>query len=111
MKVKVALENSFMVASLYRQCISPGDGAVKEEKLIGITRVTSDTVFNATLWDVTVDPEYQGEGLGKTLMEMTIRKLLKLDIRTISLFAEPQGTCLSYPLIHKKASNANENFR
>ncbi len=64
--------------------------SVESEKLIGIIRVTSDTVFNATLWDVTVDPEYQGEGLGKTLMEMTIRKLLRLGIRTISLFAEPQ---------------------
>jgi len=89
-KVKVALENSFMVSSLYKQSLSPDDGSVVEEKLIGIIRVTSDTVFNATLWDVTVDPEYQGEGLGKTIMEMTIRKLLRLDIKTISLFAEPQ---------------------
>ena len=76
-KVKVALENSFMVSSLYKQSLSPDDGSVVEEKLIGIIRVTSDTVFNATLWDVTVDPEYQGEGLGKTIMEMTIRKLLR----------------------------------
>ena len=108
MKVKVALENSFMVASLYRQCISAGDGSVEEEKLIGIARVTSDTVFNATLWDVTVDPEYQGEGLGKTLMEMTIRKLLKLDIRTISLFAEPQG---AYGDDHNLMSRASTQFR
>jgi len=88
--VKTALENSFMVTTLLLQTMNPEDGSVEGEKLIGIIRVTSDTVFNATLWDVTVDPEYQGEGLGKTLMEMTIRKLLRLDIRTISLFAEPQ---------------------
>jgi len=89
-KVKLALENSFMVTALYRQTLSEPGGSVECEDLIGCIRVTSDTVFNATLWDVTVDPAYQGEGLGKTLMEMTIRKLCRLDIRTISLFAEPQ---------------------
>lgn len=89
-KVKLALENSFMVTALYRQSVAAETGEVEAEKLIGVTRVTSDTVFNATLWDVTIDPAYQGEGLGKTLLEMTIRKLCQLDIRTISLFAEPQ---------------------
>ena len=88
-KVKLALENSFMVTALYKQTLGEDVDDVESEKLIGCIRVTSDTVFNATLWDVTVDPEYQGEGLGKTLMEMTIRKLCRLDIRTISLFAEP----------------------
>ena len=79
-----------MVTALYHQSMNVEDNSVKDEKLIGLIRVTSDAVFNATLWDVTVDPEYQGEGLGKTIMELTIRKLLHLDIRTISLFAEPQ---------------------
>lgn len=35
------------------------DGSVLVEELIGLIRCTSDRVFNATIWDVLVDPEYQ----------------------------------------------------
>ena len=31
------------------------------KKLIGLARATSDHVFNATVWDVLVDPEFQGQ--------------------------------------------------
>lgn len=30
-----------------------------QRKLIGMARATSDHVFNATIWDVLVDPSYQ----------------------------------------------------
>lgn len=30
-----------------------------EKKLIGMARATSDHAFNATIWDVLVDPSYQ----------------------------------------------------
>jgi len=37
-----------------------GDGEKQQEKkLIGMARATSDHAFNATIWDVLVDPEYQ----------------------------------------------------
>lgn len=32
------------------------------EQLIGLARATSDHAFNATIWDVLVDPEYQVRG-------------------------------------------------
>ena len=60
-----------------------------DEELIGVTRVTSDKAFNATLWDLAIAPEYQSKGYGKCILERTIQTLLSLDIRTISLFAEP----------------------
>jgi hypothetical protein len=31
------------------------------KRLIGLARATSDHVFNATVWDVLVDPEFQGQ--------------------------------------------------
>ena len=31
----------------------------QNKKLIGMARATSDHAFNATIWDVLVDPEYQ----------------------------------------------------
>ena len=39
--------------------ISPPDDD-ETERLIGIARVTSDHTLNATIWDLVVDPKYQG---------------------------------------------------
>ncbi len=38
-----------------------------------------------------VDPEYQGQGLGKALVEHMVRSLLRRDITNITLFADSQG--------------------
>lgn len=57
-KVRTALENSFIVASVHL-IIQRADGN-DTERMIGSARATSDHVFNATIWDVVVDPEYQG---------------------------------------------------
>lgn len=92
-KVEVALKNSFMVASLrfLREFPSSDDGSpVVKQELIGMARATSDHVFNATIWDVLVDPLFQGQGLGKALVEQMVRALLRRDIGNITLFADGQ---------------------
>lgn len=38
-------------------------------KLVGIGRATSDGVFRAVLWDVVVAGPYQGQGLGRRIVE------------------------------------------
>lgn len=38
--------------------VTSSDGH-NEKKLIGMARATSDHAFNATIWDVLVDPQYQ----------------------------------------------------
>jgi ribosomal protein S18 acetylase RimI-like enzyme len=53
-----------------------------------MARATSDHAFNATIWDVLVDPEYQGQGLGRALVEQMVRSLLRKDISNITLFAD-----------------------
>lgn len=92
-KVEAALKNSFMVASLLlsRESFQP-DGSSDEvtRELIGMARATSDHVFNATIWDVLVDPRYQGQGLGKALVEQMVRALLRRNIGNITLFADSQ---------------------
>ncbi|KAK9866467.1 hypothetical protein WJX84_011004 [Apatococcus fuscideae] len=89
-KVEAALRNSFLVATLMLRISGPGQGAPDQadERLIGLARATSDHAFNATIWDVLVDPEYQGQGLGKTLVEKIVRSLLRQDITNITLFAD-----------------------
>lgn len=42
------------------------------ERLIGFSRATSDGIFRATIWDVVIDPDYQGVGLGRRLVETLI---------------------------------------
>eukprot|EP00850_Spirogloea_muscicola_P001846 SM000007S20806 [mRNA] locus=s7:355417:356938:+ [translate_table: standard] len=93
-KVEAALRNSYMVASLHLHRVPPtvddanGHGATERRELIGMARATSDHAFNATIWDVLIDPLYQGQGLGKALVEQMVRALLRRDIGNITLFAD-----------------------
>ncbi|KAE9455671.1 hypothetical protein C3L33_12425, partial [Rhododendron williamsianum] len=93
-----------MIAALHSTKKSPGEemmnilvyleSSLAEENdqkmLIGMARATSDHAFNATIWDVLVDPDYQGQGLGKALVEKLIRVLLQRDIGSIILFTDSQ---------------------
>lgn len=55
------LKNSTIVLSLW-------DG----DTLVGFTRVLSDLVYRATIWDVVVHPNYRGVGLGRKLIESVL---------------------------------------
>ncbi len=82
-KVRKAIQNSFLVVSMW-------EIKGKKRRLIGFARATSDCAFNATIWDVVVDPNFQNQGLGKAMMKYTIKKLRSADISNITLFADPQ---------------------
>lgn len=81
-KVRKAIQNSFLVITMWEQRGS-------RKKLIGFSRATSDHAFNATIWDVVVHPNFQGKGLGKSLMKQLIKKLRSEDISNVTLFADP----------------------
>uniref|UniRef100_A0A804Q312 aralkylamine N-acetyltransferase n=1 Tax=Zea mays TaxID=4577 RepID=A0A804Q312_MAIZE len=85
-KIAASLRNSYLVATLYSIIRSSETEGEEKKQLIGMARATSDHAFNATIWDVLVDPSYQG--LGKALMEKVIRTLLQRDINNITLFAD-----------------------
>lgn len=57
-KLETALQGSYLVSSVVRRELD-SNGMTSTEQLIGLIRCTSDRVFNATIWDVLVDPEYQ----------------------------------------------------
>lgn len=84
-KMTAALSNSYMVSTL-----SVRSASGERDVLIGLARATSDHAFNATIWDVLVDPAYQGQGLGKALVEQMVRSLLRRNIDNITLFADAQ---------------------
>lgn len=82
-KVKKAIDHSFLVVSMW-------EVVGKKRRLIGFARATSDHAFNATIWDVVVDPKFQNQGLGKAMMKYAIAQLRSADISNITLFADPQ---------------------
>lgn len=82
-KVKKAIEHSFLVVSMW-------EVQGKNRRLIGFARATSDHAFNATIWDVVVDPKFQNQGLGKAMMKYAVNQLRSADISNITLFADPQ---------------------
>jgi ribosomal protein S18 acetylase RimI-like enzyme len=42
------------------------------DRLVGFARATSDGVYRAGIWDVVVDPGYQGVGLGRKLVQTVL---------------------------------------
>ncbi len=80
-RVKRALDNSLLKVGLWQH--DP-----KFPRLIGFARCTGDGVIDATIWDVAINPVYQGYGLGKQLMTYLMRSLKKEGISRVTLFAD-----------------------
>ena len=82
-RVKRALEYSILVIGLWKH-----DN--KFPRLIGFARCTGDGVIEATIWDVAINPVYQGLGLGKVLMKYLLKELKGVGINKVTLFADAE---------------------
>ena len=82
-RVKKALEFSILVVGLWRH-------DDKFPRLIGFARCTGDGILESTVWDVAVNPVYQGQGLGKELMKYILKELKNIGISKVTLFAEAE---------------------
>jgi len=80
-RVKRALEFSVLVVGLWRH-------DDKFPRLVGFARCTGDGILEATIWDVAINPVYQGLGLGKVLMKYLLDKLKATGISKVTLFAD-----------------------
>ena len=69
-QIRTMLFHSAVVVSLWNR-----------KKLIGFGRATSDLVFRATLWDVVIDSDHQGLGMGKLIIEaiLTNKKIKSVE--------------------------------
>ena len=72
--IEIAISNSNPVVSAWNQ-----------EKLIGCARATSDGIYRATIWDVVINQDYQGFGLGRKLVETVITHPLLNRVERIYL--------------------------
>ena len=80
-RVKRALDNSLLKVGLWQH--DP-----KFPRLIGFARCTGDGIIDGTIWDVAINPVYQGYGLGKQLMEYLMKSLKREGISRVTLFAD-----------------------
>ena len=62
----------------------------KFPRLVGFARCTGDGILEATIWDVAVNPVYQGLGLGKELMKYILKELKQIGISKVTLFADAE---------------------
>ncbi|KAB1994479.1 hypothetical protein Goshw_011726 [Gossypium schwendimanii] len=88
-KIKLALEHTQSILWVEHK---------KSQKPVAFARATGDGVFNAIIWDVVVDPSFQGIGLGKAVMERLVEELLEKGICNISLYSEPRVLGFYRPL-------------
>ncbi|KAK2976395.1 hypothetical protein RJ640_008105 [Escallonia rubra] len=70
----------------------------KTKRPVAFARATGDGVFNAIIWDVVVDPSFQGIGLGKAVMERILEELLRKGICNVALYSEPRVLGFYRPL-------------
>ncbi len=82
-RVKRALDFSILVVGLWRH-------DYKFPRLVGFARCTGDGILEATVWDVAVNPVYQGLGLGKELMKYILKELKNIGIYKVTLFADAE---------------------
>ena len=60
--------------------------AVYEGKSVGIVRVLTDMLIDAYITDVIVNPDFQGRGLGRQLMDKTLEYLKNNSIKTFPIY-------------------------
>lgn len=79
--IKKMLEHSDIVIGL----VEP-----KKKKLVGFTRVLTDYVYKALVFDVIVAEPYRNRGLGKLLMEAVLRHPALKKVEHIELYCLPE---------------------
>ena len=59
-------------------------------RLVGFTRVLTDRVFKAVIFDVIVAREHRGTGLGKRLLDYVIDHPMVAGVRHVELYCKPE---------------------
>ena len=60
--------------------------AFDDDRLVGFGRVVTDFALHAMIFDLIVLPDYQGRGVGTTVLQTLVKKCREQGIRDIQLF-------------------------
>jgi len=66
-----AFENSYKFTLIYTK---------DKNELIGCGHILSDGCYQAAVYDVAIDPDYQGSGLGRVIMENLLARMEQMNI-------------------------------
>jgi GNAT superfamily N-acetyltransferase len=58
-----------------------------EDRLVGSTRVITDGVYYATIWDVIVHPDYRAQGIGYRMVEAAVAPFRHRGFSYIALYS------------------------
>ncbi len=78
---EIIFNNSYAVVFVY-----------DEEKIVGVARALSDGVCQAAIYNVALEEEYQGHGIGRSLIEKLLEQLKGQNVilythpRTVNLY-------------------------
>lgn len=75
-RIYEAIQHSWFTVSAYEQ-----------DRLVGFGRVISDGVFQSFICDLIVAPEYQGLGIGGTILKKLLSECKSHNIVMVSLFS------------------------
>ena len=73
-ELKIAIANSNPVVTVW-----------DKQHLIGFARATSDGIYRAAIWDVIIDSDYQGVGLGRKLVQTVLSHPLVSKVERVYL--------------------------
>ncbi len=85
-RVETALKNSLFVVGPWQH-----DHQSAVPTLVGFARCIGDGITEAVVCDVAIHPYYQGNGLGKQLMNYVLRFLRDQQVERVTLFADPEA--------------------
>ena len=57
------------------------------DRMVATARVITDGAYYATLWDVIVDPDYQGRGIGTDVMRRAVEPFVGRGFSFIALYS------------------------
>lgn len=60
--------------------------AYEGDRLIGFGRMVSDGILHAMVYDLIVDPAFQGRGIGGTILQKLVDRCRQVGIRDVQLF-------------------------
>lgn len=72
--LRIAIANSNPVVTVW-----------DKNRMIGFARATSDGIYRAAIWDVVIDPDYQGAGLGRKLVQTILSHPLVSKVERVYL--------------------------
>ena len=94
---EIVFRNSFATLFVY-------DG----DRIVGVARAISDGLFQAAIYNVALDEDYQGKGIGREMIE---RLLEQLKGQNVILYTHPQTVLMYEKFGFRRAKTAMEYFQ